>query len=132
MEEGGYFDETCQCCACAGSPIAVSLSGGLNFSSAEEGVPFDLTGNGVPRRYAWPVSAGDGWLALDRNGNGLIDNGRELFGDRTILADGTSAANGFTALAELDVNGDRVVWARSCVRHAQAMGGRHSGRCGDS
>lgn len=39
----------------------------------------------------------------DRNGNGAIDSGRELFGDETLLADGKKAAHGFAALAELDV-----------------------------
>ncbi|SUX30472.1 Uncharacterised protein [Chromobacterium vaccinii] len=45
-------------------------------------------------------------LVLDRNGNGLIDNGGELFGSETLLANGKKAANGFDALAELDSNKD--------------------------
>ena len=48
-------------------------------------------------------------LALDRNGDGVINNGGELFGNYTRLADGTLAENGFEALSELDTNGDGVV-----------------------
>jgi len=45
-------------------------------------------------------------LVLERNGNGLIDCGRELFGDATIQSDGTRAADGFAALADLDSHAD--------------------------
>jgi hypothetical protein len=48
----------------------------------------------------------DGMLVWDRNGNGQIDSGRELFGDQTVLANGQLAANGFAALAEQDTNKD--------------------------
>ena len=43
---------------------------------------------------------------LDRNGNGTIDNGRELFGDSTIKSNGQTATDGFDALADLDSNVD--------------------------
>ena len=45
----------------------------------------------------------------DLNGNGIIDNGSELFGDNTTLADGSKAAHGFVALAQLDSNSDGKV-----------------------
>ena len=45
-------------------------------------------------------------LVRDLDGNGTIDTGRELFGSETLLANGTKATNGFSALAELDTNLD--------------------------
>lgn len=48
-------------------------------------------------------------MALDRNGNGSIDNGGELFGDQVILKDGSKSESGFEALAELDDNGDGII-----------------------
>lgn len=47
-------------------------------------------------------------LVRDLNGNGLIDNGTELFGNSTILSNNETAANGFEALKELDSNGDGI------------------------
>lgn len=43
---------------------------------------------------------------LDRDGNGTIDTGRELFGDATIKSNGQTATDGFDALADLDSNAD--------------------------
>jgi hypothetical protein len=53
----------------------------------------------------WPTATTP-WIVLDRNDNGAIDNGSELFGSDTRLARGGTAVNGFAALAELDANGD--------------------------
>ena len=53
-----------------------------------------------PVRTAW-VSGDDALLAFDRNGNGVIDSGRELFGTATLVG-GRPAADGFEALAPLD------------------------------
>ena len=53
----------------------------------------------------WPTSRTP-WLALDRNGNGAVDDGSELFGSATVLESGERAANGFIALRELDTDGD--------------------------
>jgi hypothetical protein len=46
---------------------------------------------------------------MDRNGNGTIDDGSELFGDSTIKSDGSPATGGFDALADLDSNSDGII-----------------------
>jgi hypothetical protein len=66
---------------------------------------FDLVGVGASVATDW-VGAETPWLALDRDGNGSIDDGRELFGSMTELGTGTRASNGFVALADLDDDGD--------------------------
>jgi hypothetical protein len=48
-------------------------------------------------------------LVLDRNHDGIINNGSELFGSATQLANGQKAANGFAALSQMDTNGDGLV-----------------------
>jgi hypothetical protein len=56
----------------------------------------------------WPTAATP-WIALDLDHDGAITSGAELFGDATRLPDGTTAANGFVALAALDANQDGVI-----------------------
>lgn len=60
---------------------------------------------GFAELTAW-VEEDDGFLALDRNGNGTIDNGSELFGIGTSLPNGQKASNGFDALTQYDTNAD--------------------------
>jgi hypothetical protein len=89
------------------SPIVIALDGGrIRLSSLRDGVQFDIRGVGKPDRVAWPTDTDEGFLALDRNGNGIIDDGQELFGNFTPLARGGRASNGFEALAEFDANHD--------------------------
>ncbi|MBV7431695.1 hypothetical protein KW847_26340, partial [Acidovorax sp. sif0715] len=86
-------------------PLVLDLDGdGLEITPLSRGVQFDGNGDTIRTATSW-VQADDGLLVLDRNGNGVIDSGRELFGDETLLADGKKAAHGFAALAELDVGG---------------------------
>ncbi|NOU31400.1 MAG: hypothetical protein HOO96_26170 [Polyangiaceae bacterium] len=66
---------------------------------------FDLVGRDASFGTQWVGSASP-WLALDQNGNGRIDDGRELFGSMTILPSGAPATNGFEALRALDADHD--------------------------
>ncbi len=68
-------------------------------------VLFDHDGDGVKTGTGW-VLPDDGWLTLDRNGDGAINSGRELFGVDTLKKDGKFATDGFDALGDLDDNGD--------------------------
>ena len=91
------------------SPIILDLNGdGVTTTSVSAGTHFDLDGNGFAEQTGW-VGQGDGLLVLDRNGNGVIDDGSELFGNNTNLASGGKAANGFDALADMDSNHDGQV-----------------------
>lgn len=64
---------------------------------------FDIDADGKPNRISWSaIGTGDAFLVLDRNTNGKIDNGCELFGNATPLASGAPAPNGYEALVELD------------------------------
>ncbi len=72
---------------------------------------FDHDGDGFAEHTTW-AGRNEGLLVLDRNGNGQIDDGNELFGDYTILSNGRNAVDGFRALAELDENKDGVIDAR--------------------
>jgi hypothetical protein len=91
-----------------GSPLLINLksNGQYHLTSAEEGVWFDLNLVGSPRKTAWtPAGAEVGFVALDRNGNGVIDDGSELFGTSTAKRNGARATNGFDALADFDAGG---------------------------
>lgn len=96
-----------QCvCSPGASPIILDLDGdGLALTGFVDGVNFDLMAEGVGRRVGWTAAgARDPFLVLDRNGNGLIDDGRELFGNVTEqpTPEGRVNKNGFLALAEFD------------------------------
>jgi len=91
------------------TPLALDLNGdGIHSISAASGVVFDVNADGQSEQVGW-LSAGDAWLALDRNRNGLIDDGSELFGCGTRMPDGSKALDGFAALRMLDSNQDGAI-----------------------
>jgi len=78
------------------SPIIISLDD-HQIELSPPDVKFDIRANGLPETVSWTLPNGrDAFLAFDRNGNGWIDSGLELFGDAY------GFQNGFLALAEHD------------------------------
>jgi len=89
-------------------PLVLVLDGdGIETTSTRDGtvILFDHDADGVKTGTGW-VRPDDGWLVLDRNGNGTIDSGRELFGVDTLKSNGQLATDGFDALSDLDANKD--------------------------
>lgn len=112
------------CCLGAYTPIIIDVKGdGYSLTSAVNGVEFDMAGAGKTVQIAW-TSAGsdDAFLALDRNGNGRIDDGTELFGNYTPqpAPGGGLPKNGWNALAVYDQpakggNGDGWIDAQDAI-----------------
>lgn len=88
------------------SPILIDVLGdGFRLTGPEDGVFFDLAATGQLHQLAWTErDSDDGWLALDRNGNGVIDDGKELFGSAALQPPSPKGEtpNGFLALAVFD------------------------------
>ena len=92
-------------------PLTLDLDGdGLETTGINTTTPilFDHNGDGVKTATGW-VKSDDAFLVFDRNNNGTIDSGKELFGDATALYTGGTAADGFAALAQEDTNHDGLV-----------------------
>jgi hypothetical protein len=85
-------------------PIVLDLGeNGFHLSSPSDPVSFDIDADGAPDHIAWTGRGDDdAFLCLDRNHNGKIDDGSELFGYATPLRSGEPAQIGYHALAELD------------------------------
>jgi hypothetical protein len=93
------------------SPIVINFdSRGYVLTGSNAPVEFDISATGQQWRIGWTAAEADeAFLALDRNGNGVIDNGAELFGNATPLKNGALARSGFHALHEFDDNHDGMI-----------------------
>ena len=110
--------------ACQPSPIILDLNG--DGVKAPARVYFDHAGDGFAELSTWVKY--DGLLVFDRNGDGKVNSGAELFGNYTPLAGGGNAVHGFHALAEFDSNKDGKIdaldkrWGELQIMHYQDPG----------
>lgn len=80
-------------------PLVINFNG-TSAQLTDQKFSFDLDSDGKTEQMSF-VSAGSGFLALDKNGNGTIDNGSELFG--------TQSGNGFADLSAYDSDGNQWI-----------------------
>jgi hypothetical protein len=110
-----------QDCCSTTTPIVIDVDGeGFDLTGAENGVWFDFYGTGSALKLSWTDrKSTNAWLVLDRNGNGVIDDGAEMFGNLTAQP-ASQSQNGFLALAVFDTpayggNGDGIIDQRDSV-----------------
>jgi len=104
---GGVWNYEQQFCEYLNCPLILDVDGnGYHLTNEEHGVWFDLDTDGVPEHIAWTAAeSDDAFLVMDRNGNGRIDDGAELFGNHTPAYAATvepTPSDGFAALSFLE------------------------------
>ena len=101
------------------SPIVINFDNGpYRLTGTESAVLFDITGSGSRIPISWTAAGtNQSFLWIDRNHDGAVTGGAELFGTATMLSSGQRAANGFEALRDFDANGDGVIDANDQVWH---------------
>jgi hypothetical protein len=113
--EGTYCDPSSSSCW---TPIIIDVEGdGFDFTDVNDGIRFDGFGHGVMIKTAWTqANSDDAWLVLDRNANGFIDDGTELFSSAAPQPElpAPQIRHGFNALVQYDKsenggNGDGVL-----------------------
>lgn len=77
-------------------PLVINVGSDIT-SISDQSFFFDLDCDGVEEKVAG-LGAGSGFLSYDRNGDGKINDGSELFG--------TKSGDGFADLSELDSDGN--------------------------
>lgn len=90
-------------------PLILDLDGdGIETTSVNNGVNYDFLADGIKEKTGW-VGKDDGFLVLDKNSNGKIDNDSEFFGEGQSLKNGEKSTGGFESLGEYDGNGDKII-----------------------
>jgi hypothetical protein len=90
-------------------PLLIDMKGDGPQTTGSQGAQvFDLAGHGQAAPTSF-VNGGSAFLALDRNGNGRIDSGAELFGDQH------GAADGYEELRKFDSDGNGRIDAQDPV-----------------
>ena len=89
-------------------PLVLNLSGGPVTLNAQQRTAFDLNADGQVDSIA-SLSSNSAFLALDRNGNGQIDDGRELFG--------AISGDGFAELEAYDEDGNGFIDEADSIFH---------------
>jgi len=118
--EGYYWSFDLCRCVTASSPIILDIDGkGFNLTSAAGGVSFDISGTSHPIQMGWTASGSDNAFLALPGADGLVHNGKQLFGNFTSQPPSANP-NGFVALAVYDDpknggNGDGILDSRDAI-----------------
>jgi Ca2+-binding RTX toxin-like protein len=94
-------------------PIALDLNGDGRITTVTDAATdraLNWDGSGFDKQVGW-VGGGEGLLWLDRNPNGIVDGGKELFSNSAVA----DAAKGLRSMSWVDANADGVIDASDPV-----------------